>query len=174
MSNCLCRSLPTKVPIGHRRESTGRNESEPTCSVVRRYPDSGRDFESVEPLIYRRRLERFIAGQNIHLSVRRSGNQNQSQVPEDCGIGMGRLSGVARMACAESSWVKHGRSVRDLQSQWSNCSLGTERPAWKSERFVVVMTDGTTQPIESKGTALLQRVFKRQWPGKSSLEVSHA
>ncbi len=55
-----------------------------------------------------------------------------------------------------------------------NRSLGAEHLVWKSERSIVVMTTGTTQPRPSEGAALLQRLSEKQGLAYSSLEVSHA
>jgi hypothetical protein len=65
-------------------------------------------------------------------------------LPEDSGIGMDWLPGVPRMACAESILVNHGRSGHDPRPRRGNHPLGVRCHNRKSERFVVVMTMGTT------------------------------
>jgi hypothetical protein len=175
MGNCLCWCLPTTASSGCLRKRTGRNASEPICSAVRSNLQPGEGNGSVEPLFPRRRLERPIAGQDTYMSVGGIGARRKPRIlPEDNGNGMGRLPGVARMACVESTLVNHGRSNHGLQSRRSNRSIGAERHGWKSERFIVVMTVGTTQPHRSKGTVLSQRLLNKQRPAQSSEEVEHA
>lgn len=175
MGNCLCWCLPTTASSGCLRKRTGRNASEPICSVVKSNLQPGEGSGSVEPLFPWRRLERPIAGQDTHISAGGTGARKVPRVlPEDNEIGMGWLPGVARMACAESTLVNHGRSNHGLRSRRSNRSLGAERLGWKSERFIVVVTVGTTQPHTSKGTVLSQRLFEKQRLAQSSMEVKHA
>ena len=175
MGNCLCWCLLTTASLGCLRKRTGRNASEPICSVVNSKLQPGEGNGSVEPLFPWRRLERSIAGQDTHMSVGGIGARKEPRIlPKDNGIGMDRLPGVARMACAESILVNHGRSNHGLQSRRSNRSIGAECRGWKSERFIVVMTVGTTQPHKSKETVLSQRLFEKQRLAESSLEVEHA
>ena len=172
MSNCLCRCLRIWMSYGHQRKSAGRSESEPISSAVRRDSNPGWSVESVEPLIYWRRLERLTAGQENRLPDRGTRDQERPKYPKGNDNGVSRLSGVAGMACAESFRVKRGRSNRGIQRY--DCPTGAIIPDWKSEGSVVVMTTGTAKPHTSEGTLLLQRLDERRWPGKSSLEVEHA
>jgi len=174
MSDCLRCSLPTMAPLGRLRKHAGRNESEPRCSVVTSNPQLGEGIGSVEPMLWWRRLERSIAGQETQESAGGIEAQGEPRfLPEDDGNGMDWLPGAAGLACVESIQVNHGRSGRGLRSRRGNCSLGAECPVRKSERSIVVMTAETTQLRTSKGTVLLQCLFEEQWPTQSSLEVVH-
>jgi len=95
-------------------------------------------------------------------------------LPKVTKVGAGRLPGVTGMACSESTQVNHGRSRRGHRSRRCNRLSEALRPVWKSERSIVVMTAGTTQPCESEGAVLLQRFLEKEGPVYSSMEVSHA
>jgi hypothetical protein len=189
MGDCMGRSLPTTAPSGRLRkhrmtevigtpaqvlECAGRNASEPKCSVVTSIPQLGEGTGSVEPMLWWRRLERSIAGQETHESAGGIEAQGVPRfLPEDEGIGMDRLPGVVGMACVESTQMNHGRSGRGLRTRRSNYSLGVECPVRKSERSIVVMTAETTQLRTIEGAVLLQRLFEKQGLTQSSLEVVH-
>jgi hypothetical protein len=164
MGNCLYRSLPTTGPLGSLRKRTGRNASEPKCSTVKSTLPPGEGYGSVEPFSRWRRLVQSIAGQETLLAAGRIGNQEQETrvVPEDSGIGMDWLPGVPGMACAESILVNHGRSGQDPRLWHGNHPSGVRCRDRKSERFVVMMTVGTTQPRKSEGTALSQCLLEEQ------------
>ena len=175
MGNHLRRSLPTTAPLGSLRKHAGRNASEAACSVVMEYPWPGEGTESVEPLGTWRRLERCTAGQDTRMSAGGIGAQGQPRVsPEDRGIAVCWLSGVAGAACVESIRGEAWEIQAWSRSLPGNRSKGTEGHIWKSERSVVVMTTGTTQPCTSEGAVLSQRLCERRWPAYSSWEVLHA
>ena len=83
-----------------------------------------------------------------------------------------QLPGVAGMACTESNQVNHGRSGYGPWSRQGNLPLGKECRIQKSERLVVVMTPGTTQPWKSEGVVCSQHLFERMTADTVPMEVS--
>ena len=82
MGDRLHRSLPTMASLGCLRKHTGRNESEPMCSVVTVTIRAGGCLGSVEPLLTRRRLVCSVEGQEFYVTVVGIGNRIAQLLPE--------------------------------------------------------------------------------------------
>ena len=70
------------VHLVHLRKHTGRNESEPMCSIVRVPIRAGGWFGSVEPFQIWRRLECSVDGQEFRIPAGGIGRQNARLLPE--------------------------------------------------------------------------------------------
>lgn len=159
--------------IGCLRKHTGRNESEPMCSVVRVSIRAGGWFGSVEPFQTWLRLVCSVEGQEFHITAGGIGTGNPDFSPRVCVMRTEQLLGVAGMACMDSCRVNHGRSGHGLCSRQSNPPYGKECQIQKSEQLIVVVTAGTTQPCQSEGAVRLQYLFESKTADVVLKEVSH-
>jgi len=171
------RSLPTRAPLGRLRKRAGRNANEPTCSVVTCIPRSGGGPWECRASGRMAKTGTFHRGTGHPCDCWGIGARPERIAhpsPEVVGIVVDRLPGVSGMACVESvrseSWEIQTRS-RPLPG---NRPSGAECSIWKSERSIVVMTAGTTQPRTSEGAVLSQRLYEKRRLANSSLEVSYA
>jgi len=117
------------VHLVHLRKYTGRNESEPMCSVVRVSIYAGRWFGSVEPFQIWRRLVCSVDRQDFRIPAGGIGRQKARLLPKVMWMRTDQLPGVAGMACMESNRVNHGRSGSGLCSRRSNPPLGEGIPS---------------------------------------------
>lgn len=129
------------------------------CSVVSRPIRPGGWNGSVEPLSEWRRLVRSTGGQESHATAGGIRDRRSRFLPEGVWSRVERLPGVAGMACTESNQVNHGRSGYGPSSRQGNLPSGKECRIQKSERLIVVMTPGTTQPWESEGVVRSHYLF---------------
>lgn len=153
------------------REHTGRNESEPMCSVVR-VPSAPEDDWKRRASLNMAKTGAFSRGTGVLDDRRRDRVRKARILPKVTRMRTERLPGVAGMACMEGYRVNHGRSGDGLCPRQGNLSSGKESRIQKSEQLAVVMTTGTTQPCQSEGAVRLQHLFERMKADTVHKEVS--